>query len=483
MSDALSLSACDVISLYRRRQLSPVEVVEATLRRAADVNDVLNAVVTLAPEQALERAREHERAYGGAGPLKPLGGIPVTVKDTIPTAGIRTTYGSLLFRDHVPSVDAPVVSRIRSAGAILVGKTNTPEFGWKAETSNRVFGSTGNPWNPSRTPGGSSGGAAAAVASQVGAVGLGSDAAGSIRIPAAFTGILGFKPSFGLIPVAPNGPFESLAHVGLATRYVEDAALVLENLAGPHPGDRFSNDLGIRNRRQRSVRDMRFAWTEALVPGEPDHEVARLARDGAEAFREAGARVDEVQFGFEDPHDICYSLLAAAHAGMHNDEWAEVKELLDPGRAATIEYGRTLSAADLCAYMTARAVWVQAFVERTARYDLVLSPTVPVTAFASGLDSPMAGGGPSAALRWTPYTPAANLTGQPAASVPCGLSGEGLPIGLQMIGRRNEDLVVLQAAAAYQRVRPWQGLSPPLPGEFANPPRLGRTLPPRVSVR
>lgn len=467
-TDLLYLSALELRRRYEAKDLSPVEVVDAVFEQVDRVNGALNALVTPTRELAQRQAKEAESVYVGRGRPEsaPLLGIPITVKDNIATKAIRTTGGSLLTKDTVPAEDAPAPARAFAAGAVMLGKTNTPEYGWKAETTNLVFGTTRNPWNLDRTPGGSTGGGVACVATGIGPLAIGTDGVGSIRIPAAFTGLFGFKGTFGLVPSAPNGPLESLGHIGLASRHVRDAALLLTCLVGPHPRDRLSQNtprLDWLAAVDGGVSGLRIAWSADLGYAPVEPEIVEMAQESAFAFREAGATVEEVAPGFSDPHDICYAFFAAANAGMHRDNWEEVRDSVDPGRVEMIELGFALTAADIGAALIERARWTDDMLALMNGYDLLLTPTMPITAFAAGVDNPeMVAGVPTPRFKWTPFTGGMNLTGQPAATVPCGLARDGLPVGLQIVGRRHEDSTVLRAAATFEAMRPWHALRPPI---------------------
>lgn len=466
IADDLRLSAIELRARYAAREISPVEVLDATVKRIEEVNPTLNALVTPTVEAAREQALRAERTYsrGAASADEPLLGIPITVKDTIATKGIRTTAGSLLLSEDRPRDDAPAVERLLRAGVVLLGKTNTSEFGWKGETSNRVFGTTRNPWNTERTPGGSSGGAGACVAAGIGPVGIGTDGGGSIRIPAAFCGVFGFKATFGVIPYAPNGPLESLGHTGILSRSVEDAALFLTTMAGVEPRDRLSQNCPRRDwlsGLKSGIRGLRVAWSGTLGYAPVEAEVAARTRDAARVLEEAGATVEDVDVSFADPHEIFFVFFATANSGMHRHEWPAVRERIDPGRVEMVEAGFAMSAADVGEALIRRARWSEQMVKFMEPYDLLLTPTVPLTAFEAGLDGPgEVDGVPTPHLAWSPFTYPMNLTGQPAASIPCGVAENGLPIGLQVVGKRHDDATVLRACAMFETLRPWAELGP-----------------------
>lgn len=462
IDDVAWLSALELRELYRSRALSPVEATEAILARIDTVDGTLNAFVTVTPERALDDARRAERAYRGRHADKPLQGIAISIKDLTPTRGIRTTRGSLLYADAVPAFDAPVSERVRDAGAVLLGKTNTPEYGWKGDSGNRVCGPTHNPFAHGRTAGGSSGGAAAAVGSGLGPLAQGSDGAGSIRIPAAFCGVFGHKPSFGLVPYYPPSPFEQLSVLGPITRTVRDAALLLDVLAGHDERDRMSlppSGIDYLAATEGGVRGLRVAWSDDLGFGVVEPAVLELARAAAGALEELGANVEEVAVDLDDPHPALDVIWKAGHAGMHREDLDRVRDLLDPGRLQLVDAGLALGAAELAAADALRLAFYQQVREAMTGYDLLLTPTLPVTAFPAGDDQPgRLGDRPDGPLAWTCFTYPFNVSGHPAATVPAGLAPDGLPVGLQIVGRPRGDVAVLRAAAAYEESRPWLDL-------------------------
>jgi Asp-tRNA(Asn)/Glu-tRNA(Gln) amidotransferase A subunit family amidase len=461
------LSATELSALIRRRKVSPVEVIDAVLDRIARLNPRLNAFVTVTAEEARRAARAAERALARRRPaLGPLHGVPFSVKDLVITKGVRTTFGTRLFADNVPGEDAPMVARLKAAGAILVGKTNTPTLGWLGATHNLLFGATRNPWRPDRTPGGSSGGAAAAVAAGLGPLGIGTDGGGSIRIPAAFAGIFGHKPSYGRIPTYPASGAWSLSHVGPMTRTVADAALMMQVCAGPDERDPYSlprDGVDYVRAIRGGVKGLRVAYAEDLGNlTAVDPEVRQAAARAARSFRELGCRVEVVAPRWPSPGECWFDIFCGGLATRllpYRDRRADI----EPGLLDIME---ATAAQPPSRYVQAwfdRLAWWQhprAFFER---YDLLLTPTVACPPFAVGLDHPGEIAGKTVtAYAWIPYTYPFNLTGQPAASVPCGFTREGLPIGLQIVGRRFDDAMVLRAAAAYERARPWANARPGL---------------------
>ncbi len=460
--DLCFLSALELRERYRRRDLSPVEVTEAILDRINRLNPRLTAFITVTPELALEQARAAERAYGGGLPAS-LAGVPISIKDLTPTKGIRTTRGSLLDPDWVPREDAPFVERAYSAGAVMLGKTNTPELGWKGDSGNRVVGPTDNPWRRGRTAGGSSGGAAAAVAAGLGQLAQGSDGAGSIRIPAAFCGIFGLKPSFGLVPQYPASAVGDLSHLGPMTRTVRDAALLLNAVAGADPRDRLSWSSGqdYLAASEGGIAGFRVAWSPDLGYAQVDPEVSATTAAAARRFEELGCEVEEVSPKLDNPWPLLGTIWSTAMAGYFYGRLDEVHDRLDPGLLRVVAEGRTIKAEELAAAQLRRADYYQGMRAFMERYDLLLTPALPLTAFAAGADAPERPDGDNTPLDWTPFTYPFNLTGQPAATVPCGFVN-GLPVGLQIVGHWRDDANVLRAAAAFEAIAPWADHRPPV---------------------
>jgi aspartyl-tRNA(Asn)/glutamyl-tRNA(Gln) amidotransferase subunit A len=461
------MSASEMVGLIRRRKLSPVEVIDAVLDRIGKVDPKLNAFVTLTAEAARKQAKAAERALARrSATLGPLHGVPFSVKDLVITRGVRTTFGTPLFRDNVPAEDAPMVERLRAAGAIMLGKTNTPTFGWLGATHNLLFGPTRNPWNLERTPGGSSGGASAAAAAGFGPLHIGTDGGGSIRIPASFAGVFGFKASYGRIPIHPVSGAWSLSHVGPITRTVRDAALMLNATVGPDERDQYSlpaERVDYVRALAGGVKGLRVAYADDLGFVEAlDDEVRAACATASKAFRELGARVDTVRPGWPSPAEAWEEIFCGGIA-TRMAPFLDRRDQIEPALQAIID---RFLAGPPTRYVQAwfdRLGWWQQASVLFEKYDLLLTPTVSCPAFPVGLDHPLEIAGRAvSAYRWTPYTWPFNLTGQPAASVPCGFTREGLPIGLQIVGRRYADVTVLRACAAFERARPWAAKRPPV---------------------
>jgi aspartyl-tRNA(Asn)/glutamyl-tRNA(Gln) amidotransferase subunit A len=450
-------SALTLLALYRSGDVSPVEATSAVLDRIARLNPVLNAFCHLAPEEALASARASEARWMRKAPCGELDGVPVSVKDLILAAGWPTLRGSRTVDRAGPwDVDAPATARLREAGAVLLGKTTTPEFGCKGETNSPLTGITRNPWNPAKTPGGSSGGTAAAVAAGMGPLSVGTDGAGSVRIPAAFCGNFGLKPSFGRVPAYPLSPMGTVAHLGPHTMSVADAALMMNVLKRPDardwtslPFDASDYTVGLGD----GVRGLRIAFSPTLGYAKVDAEVAAAVARAVADLESLGAHVDAIDPGFDDPLEITTGLwFAGTHA-----IWAGLtpaqQEVADPDFRAEAELGAAFSALDIHRLQLRRGALGAHMRQFMERYELLATPAVAVPAFDArpAGHSPME---PKAMLGWTPFSYPFNLTQQPACTIPCGLTKSGLPIGLQLVGPMFGDALVLRAARAFESVRP-----------------------------
>jgi aspartyl-tRNA(Asn)/glutamyl-tRNA(Gln) amidotransferase subunit A len=458
------LSAVDLRRHFIARELSPVEVTRATLRRIEDLNPALNAFVTITSDRALAEAHTAETQYRSGGLPPPLAGIPGSLKDLTATKGVRTTRGSLLTADWVPDFDAPLVTRLRDAGMVLLGKTNTPELGWKGDSGNRVSGATHNPWRHGATPGGSSGGAAAAVVAGLGPLSQGTDGAGSIRIPAGLSGAFGFKPTWGSVPQFPASVVETLSHAGPITRTVEDAVLMLAAMAGADARDRSSMapDVVSLTDIEGDIAGLRVAWSPDLGYAAVDPAVADVAAAAARRFEELGCIVEQTHPDVEDPWQIVHTMWSSAFAAYFKDSFAEVRDQLTPGLAEVIDQGLAFRGTDVAAAYIERNAYYEVWRSFLDSFDLVLTPTLPCTAFRAGDDHPgEIAGQQTSYLGWTAFTYPMNVTGLPAASVPCG-SVDGLPVGLQIIGGFRQDRTVLRAARAFEQMAPWAQNLPPL---------------------
>jgi len=457
-TDLCFTPATELVTMIRAKQLSPVELTRAVLERIERVNPTLNAFCTLTADTALARARDAEAAVMRGGPLGPLHGIPYSIKDLAFTRGVRTMSGSHIFATRVPDVDAPFVRRLAAAGGVMLGKTTSPEFGWKALGDSPLTGITRNPWNTAMTTGGSSAGAAAAAAAGLGPLAHGSDGAGSIRIPSSFCGVYGLKPSYGRVPMWPISNNDYASHNGPMTRTVADAALMLSVMAGPDDWDKSALDAPPADyvgRLRDGVRGLRVAFSPNLDTQRVDPEVATIVAQAARAFQELGA-VEDVKCGFADSHRIIRLLWNAHEAGNYARYLPEFRSRMDPGLVASIEDGLRYSVTEYVEARGEKLAYCDSVRPLFETYDLLLTPSVSVTAFEVGRLNPAHW--PQHEWDWFPWAGFSypfNFTGHPAASIPAGFTAAGMPVGLQIVGRRNADLTVLQASAAFEQARPW----------------------------
>jgi aspartyl-tRNA(Asn)/glutamyl-tRNA(Gln) amidotransferase subunit A len=457
MSDLVRRTATELLAMYEARSVSPVEVTQAVLDRIAAVDPTLNAFCYLAPEEALAEAAASEVRWQRGEPVGPLDGVPTSIKDLVLTKGWPTRRGSrTIDPDQSWDVDAPATARLREAGAILLGKTTTPEFGCKGETNSELTGITRNPWDPTKTPGGSSGGTAAAVAAGLGPLSVGTDGAGSVRIPAAFCGNVGFKPSFGRVPAYPLSPFGTVSHLGPHTMSVADAALMMKVLKQPDARDWTAlppSDDDYAAGLDDGIAGVRVAFSPTLGYATVHPEVAAAVATAAEQLAAAGAIVEAVDPGFADPLEITTGLWFTGAWTLWNTLTPEQQAVTDPDFSAEAELGSHLSNLEVQRLVLRRGDLGSMMRQFMQRFDLLVTPSVAVPAFAARPAGtvPLT---PEAMLGWTPFSYPFNLTQQPAITVPCGLTSDGLPIGLQLVGPMFGDALVLRAARAYEAMHP-----------------------------
>jgi amidase len=467
------LPALKLRDLIRKKVISPVEVVRTFLQRIEKVNPIINAYCTVVPEAALKAAKRAETAIMKKGPVNALHGIPVSIKDVTLTAGIRTTFGSKVYENFIPNQDALVVERLKKAGAIILGKTNTPEFAAGGSTFNKVFGVTRNPWNPDFNSGGSSGGAAAAIAAGLGPLAQGNDLGGSLRIPASFCGVAGLRPSPGRVPSVPNelcwDPFNV---EGPMARTIGDLALMLEVISGPD--DRSPISLPEEKKgflgavKNPSVKGFRVAWGGNLNLTPVDHEVLEITQSAAKMFLHLGCRVKEKAPDFGGVRETALIYRGLRYVSLYQDrlEDPEFKSLVNPLVIGNVEQGLKFSIRDLARAERQRSdLWqrVKAFFDET---DLLLTPTVPIPAFPAETVFPTEINGKAMEnyIDWVMLTYAFSVLGLPAISVPCGFTQNGLPVGLQIVARSQGEAILLKAAAAFEDAAPWAGRRPSFSG-------------------
>ncbi|MEV8566824.1 amidase [Streptomyces sp. NPDC051322] len=449
--DLCARTATELVAAYADRSLSPVQVTEAVLDRIERLDPLVNAYCLVDPETARAQARASEQRWQRGEPLGLLDGVPVSVKDLLLTKGRPTLRGSLSSDSGQDwDEDAPCVARMREHGAVFVGKTTTPEFGWKGVTDNPLTGVTRNPWDPSRTSGGSSGGSAAAVALGLAPLSVGTDGGGSVRIPAAFCGIFGLKPTYGRIPLYPASPFGTLAHAGPMTRTVADAALMMDVLSGPDSRDwaalpPYEGGFRAELHREGGVRGLRVAYSPTLAGAPVDPEVAARVRRAVELLADLGAEVEEADPGFADPVQAYHTLWFTGAAKVVEHLTPRQLEELDPGLREVCRQGATASALDYLGAVAERMALGVRMGKFHETYDLLVTPTVPIPAFEAGREVPE-GSGYDRWTGWTPFTYPFNLTQQPASTVPCGTTADGLPVGVQLVAARHGDGLVLRAS-------------------------------------
>ncbi|MDP6352432.1 MAG: amidase [Alphaproteobacteria bacterium] len=469
MTDDLAFtSATDLVESYRAKRISPVEATRAVLDRIDKHDEALNAYVMVDHEAALAAARESEARWKAGEPKGLVDGVPTSIKDLVLTKGWPTLRGSRTVDPDQPwDEDAPSVARLREHGAVLLGKTTTPEFGHKGVTDSMLTGITRNPWDQDKTPGGSSGGASASVAAGMGPLAIGTDAGGSIRIPASFGGIYGLKPTFGRVPAYPSSPFGTLAHVGPMTRNVADAALMLTVIAEPDWRDWSAlpyDGQDYREEIEADVRGLRVAYSPALgrADAKVDAEVAALVAAAAKTFEEMGAVVEQVDPEWPESLDETFMTYFASGAAKLISMFTEAqKAKVEPTLMAVVEAGATLTGLQLKDAELERSqlgMTINGFFEQ---HDLLLSPTLPMPAFEVGRAYPT----PEFKAKpygWIPFTYPINLSKHPAASIPCGFTEAGLPVGLQIVGPMYGELSVLHASRAFEKAAPFQDRRPVL---------------------
>ncbi|NQE93534.1 amidase [Nocardia terpenica] len=448
-TDPAAMTAVELVTAYSAGALSPVEATRAVLDAIAERDGELNAFCLVDADRALVQAKESEARWHSGHVQGLLDGVPISIKDVFLTEGWPTRRGSTSIEPDVPwPVDSPVTARLREDGLVFLGKTTTPEMAWKAVTDSPLTGITRNPADPSKTPGGSSGGSAAAVAAGMGPVSVGTDGGGSIRIPASFCGIVGFKPTHGRVPLYPASPFGPLAHGGPMTRTVEDAALLMDILSLPDPRDPTAlapTLTTFRGQLQREVRGLTVAYSADLGYAQVDPEVAAVVAAAVRRLDEAGLRVVTADPNFQDPLEAFEQLWAAGAATLLSKFPAGTRDRVDPGLGRCWDRGESVSAVE---YLDARGVAAEVGIAMGtfhAAYDLLITPTMPIPAFEAGHDVPP-GSGLDSWPQWTPFTYPFNLTQQPAISIPVGHTESGLPVGMQIVGPRHSDDLVLALA-------------------------------------
>ncbi len=464
--DLAYTSATELAGLIATKAISPVEVIQTVLERIETHEGQINAFVHLAAEHAMDAARAAEKAIAAGKTLGPLHGIPVTIKDLASTSRMPTQFGSRMMEGNQPAEDTPFVRRLQEAGAIVVGKTTTSEYGWMGVSNSPLTGITHNPWRHGYNAGASSAGAGAACAAGFGPLHQGSDGAGSIRMPAHFCGVFGLKPTYGRVPQYPVSTADYTTHNGPMTRTVADAALMLRVMAGPDPFDHTSCEspppdysAHVRD----GIRGKRIAYSPDLGHARVDPQVGELVRRAVRRFEELGAVVEEVQVPWASAGPELARLFWPAHFTRIAPKLPEWESRMDPGFVALIRAGLEVSMTDYMLARDRKASYIAAAHRWFEDWDFLLTPAVSVAAFPA--DRIIPDHWPTHDwdwLSWAEFSYPFNLTGDPAASVPCGFTQDGLPVGLQIVGRRFDDLGVLQASAAFESTQPWADRRPEL---------------------
>lgn len=475
--DICFMSACDMAEKIKTQELSAREITEIFIERIEKLNPIINAYCTPTLELARDMAKEADERVKRGEKLGTLNGVPISIKDETEVEGVRTTFGSKLFEFNKPRRDDIVVKRARKAGAIILGKTNTPAFGYKGETDNLIFGVTRNPWNLEKTPGGSSGGAAAAVASGLSPLAIGSDGGGSIRIPSSFCGTFGLKPTFGRVPQSNMlllGYLGTFVHKGPIVRFVKDAALLLDVLVGEHFSDRYSlpkPNYSYLEKLDDIPKKLKIGYSLDLGFAEIlDSEVEKFVLDAIHKLEQLNWSVDKSEVKIKDPESLFWTLWTSGFGYTFKPFLKRWKDKMDPEFVEIIKIGLNYSATDLkMAEVQREAIYIN-----TSRlfkdFDIIVTPTVACSAFEIGKSGiydrealksdVLINEKRTSLLGWLPFTYPFNISGHPAASIPCGLSKEGLPIGMQVVGKRFDELTVLQVSKAFENLVPWQERRP-----------------------
>ncbi len=463
--DICYMSACDMRDAIISGELSSQEITETIIERIEKINPIINAYCTTTFELARKMAKNADAIVKNGEKMPLLNGIPTSIKDLMQTQGVRTTFGCRIYENYIPEEDEIVVKRFKETGSVILGKTNTPAFGHMGITDNLIFGKTSNPWNLERTSGGSSGGAGAEVASGMGPLAIGSDGGGSIRIPACFCGIYGLKPSFGLIPRNLHGTITwvTLDHYGPIVRYVKDAALMLDAIAGPDDSDRYTipkinqsylDALTEKPKKLKIGYSLDLGFVKAIEP-----EVENSVLNAAQMFEQMGWSVEKAKIKMKKPELAFNTLVTAGFA--YDINLKKHRDILDINLIKIIEAGLSYSGNDLKRAEFQREKMYNVVSKYFKNYDILITPSIPCPAFVHGIMfPPKINNKAMSPNAWTSFTFPFNMTGNPAASIPCGWTKDGLPIGMQIIGQRFDDITVLQVSKAFEEMQPWQDKKP-----------------------
>ena len=465
------MPAYDMLEKIKTQELTSTEITETIIERIEKINPIINAYCTPTFELARKTAKKADDAVKKGEKLGLLHGIPTSIKDLMQTKGIRTTYGSKLYEDFIPEQDDVAVQRLIAAGCVILGKTNTPEFGSVALTNNKLFGETKNPWDIERNSGGSSGGAASAVAGGIGPLALGSDGGGSIRVPSSCCGVYGLKPTFGRIPSYPRIgiAFKTMDHYGPIVRYVKDAALMLNVMKGYHPGDNNSfpdDDINYVKILENKPKKLKIGYSMTLGFGKIlEEEVKESVLDGIQKFEQFDWDVEESNLKIRKPESAFKTLVSIGYAYDLQKDFKNRLEDLSPDLKSTIRLGLDNNSMNIGKAREQRKQVYEVMYQYFKNYDILITPTLPCPAIKpgwleSGTTFPTIGNKTLNTVSWMTYTYPFNLTGLPAASIPCGWTNSGLPIGMQIVGKRYDERTVLQVSKAFEEIAPWQDKKP-----------------------
>ncbi len=475
--DICFMSACEMAEKIKTQELTSQEIIETIIERIQKINPIINAYCTPTFELAREMAKEADGRVKEGKKFGTLNGIPISIKDETEVEGIRTTFGSKIFENNIPRRDDILVKRARDAGTVILGKTNTPAFGFKGETDNLVFGVTKNPWNLERTPGGSSGGAAAAVASGLSPLAIGSDAGGSIRIPSSFCGTYGLKPTFGRVPQSNMflfGYLGTFVHKGPIVRFVKDAALLLDVMVGEHFSDRYSlpkPNYSYLEKLNDKPKKLRIGYSLDLGFAEPlDPVVEKSVLDAIQKFEHLNWSVDKSKLKVKNPESLFWTFWTSGFGYAFQPFLKKWKDKMDPEFVEIINMGLKFSSVDLKMAEVQREMIYLDISRLLKDFDIIITPTLPCPAFEIGKSgihdietmksNLIINEKRVSLLGWLSFTYPFNISGHPAASIPCGWSSEGLPIGMQIVGKRFDELTVLQVSRAFEKLVPWQDKRP-----------------------
>jgi Asp-tRNA(Asn)/Glu-tRNA(Gln) amidotransferase A subunit family amidase len=465
--DICYMPAYEMADKIKRQELTSLEIAEIMIERIEKINPIINAYCTPTFDLAREMAKKADEAVKNGQKVGLLQGIPISIKDDTETKGIRTTNGSKYYENYVPKEDNIVVKRLKDAGCVILGKTNLPEFGFKGVTDNLLFGATKNPWNLERTPGGSSGGAAAGVASGLSTLALGADGGGSIRIPSSLCGVYGIKPHFGRVPyvfLKTGAAIDTMVQKGPIARYVKDAALMLDVLAGPDESDRFTlpeQNISYFNKLKEIPKNLKIGYSKDLgLVKTVDSEVEKCFLNVVQKFEKLDWSVEKSKIRLKNIDSMFYVLWSTGFANMINPLLKQWRDKMDPLLIEIVEEGLKYSVLDIQMAGVQRENIYESVRRQFKKFDLLITPTLACTAFELYKIAPdTINGIPVSLMDWLLTYPF-NLTGHPAASIPCGWSSEGLPIGMQIIGKRFDEVSVLQVSKAFEELQPWQERKP-----------------------